>query len=128
MQADSSLKDLLTEIAQERGLALAHDTHYDAGNWELSWWHGRARHALDVQPYPDGRLDVSSVITSYPALPRLLAWSARAIPLFPSFGRVQRNLLGQVRWPCPPLFLRQLIDQGLPPNNSFKPNPLRGSA
>ena len=128
MQADSSLEDLLTAIAHERDLALAHDTHYDAGNWELRWWHGRARHAIDVQPYPEGRLDVSSVVTSYPLLPRLLAWAGRAVPLFPFQGRVQRKLLGQLQWPCPPTLLRQLLDQGLPPNNSFKPKPLRGSA
>ena len=128
MQADPQLKELLSVIALERRLSLAHDTHHDAQNWELSWWLGPVRHSIDVQPYPGGRLDVSHVRTSYPLLPRLIAWARRSVPMFPIIGNSQREFLGSLQWPCPPHQLRQLVDPELPPNNSFKPNPLRGSA
>jgi hypothetical protein len=128
MQIDPSLKELISAVALERQVSLAHDTHYDADNWELFWWSESVRLSVDVQPYPDGRLEVSYVRTGYPFLPRLLAWAWRSIPMFPNLGRSQREFLGCLPWPSPPAKLRDLMDPVLPPNNSFKPNPLRGSA
>ena len=128
MQTDSLLKELIAEIATDRGLSFAHDTHYDAQNLELSWWQGRVRHSINVQPYPSGRLEVSHIRTSYPLFSRLLAWARRAIPVFPQMGSSRHEHLGRLQWPCPPAQLRELIDPVLPPNNSFKPKPLRGSA
>ena len=128
MEGTTSLRDLITSIARERGLSLAYDTHYDANNWELCWWQGNTFCSVDVQPYPDGRIDISALQTIYPLFPRLLAWAWQSIPMFPTLGHTQREALGTVTWPCPPDQLRELIGRGLPPNNSFKPNPLRGSA
>ena len=128
MQADPSLKELLATIALERHLSLAHDTHYDAKNWELSWWQGPVWHSIDVQPNPDGRLEVSHIRTSYPLLPRLLAWARRSVPMFPATSKSKHQFLGSLQWPCPPDQLRQLIDPALPPNNSFKPNRHQGGA
>lgn len=116
MNKAPTLKDLLTKLAKERGLRLVFDTHYDAGNFEVVWWRGSARHAIDVQPYPDGRVAVTALQTTYPAFPRLLAWARRSIPMFPELGRTQRKHLGSIECPCPPEQLRELIEKGLPPH------------
>ncbi len=128
MEDSSSLRDLIIAIASERGLSLAYDTHYEANNWELSWWQDSVRCSLDVQPYPNGRIEVTLLGTTYPFLPKLLAWARQWIPMFPVLGSTQRTPLGSLQWPCSPNQLRELLGSGLPPNNSFKPKPLRGSA
>ena len=107
-----SLCPLIESIAHERGLSVAHDTHYDAGNWQFWWWEGAIHRALDVQPYPDGRIEVAHLSTRYPVLPKLLAWARRAIPFFPEMGRADRQLL--VRLQSPPMErLRDAIEAGL---------------
>ncbi|WP_242111858.1 hypothetical protein [Luteimonas aquatica] len=125
MQADSLLKNLLISIARERHLVIDYDTHYEAGNWQLSWWHEGVRYALDVQPYPDGRIDVSRIVTTYPFLPRFFAWIERAVPFLPFQGKVRHECLGKLQWPCSPALLRQLLEEGLSPRNSFELKPLR---
>jgi len=108
-----SLRPLIESIAHERGLSVAHDTHYDAGNWQLSWWEGGARQAVDVQPYPDGWIEVARLSTHYPVLPKLLAWARRTIPLFPETGRTEYQRLARLQRP-PVERLRDAIEAGLP--------------
>ncbi len=113
MENAPSLRPLIESIAHERGLSVAHDTHYDAGNWQLWWWEGGIRQAVDVQPYPDGGIEVARLSTRYPVLPKLLAWARRAIPMFPETGRTEYQRLARLQSP-PMERLRDAIEAGLP--------------
>jgi hypothetical protein len=46
-------------IGKERGLEVANDTHYDAGNYEISWWSGWVFYRLDFQPRSDASIQVT---------------------------------------------------------------------
>ncbi|UOV03913.1 hypothetical protein MUU77_00910 [Pseudoxanthomonas sp. F37] len=59
MEADPVIRQLVEAVAREHGLTISYDTYYDAGNWQLSWWEGGVRQAIDVQEYPDGWIEVS---------------------------------------------------------------------
>ena len=127
MEESVSLADLVAEVARERVLDVAHDTHYDANNWVLRWWEGSVLCEINIQPYPDGRVEVALLRTTYLFLPRLLAWARRTVPMFPQLAATQRTLLGSTRGPGPALQVRELIERGLPPNNSINRTPLRGA-
>ena len=113
MENAPSLRLLFESIAHERGLSVAHVTHYDAGNCQLSWWEGRTRQAVDVQPYPDGWIEVARLSTHYPVLPKLLAWARRTIPMFPETGRTEYQRLARLQSPSVER-LRDAIEAGLP--------------
>lgn len=113
MENAPSLRPLIESIAHERGLSVADDTRYDAGNWQLSWWEGGIHQAVDVQPYPDGWIEVARLSTHYPVLPKLLAWARRTIPMFPEMGRTEYQLLARLQSP-PVERLRDAIKAGLP--------------
>ena len=116
MQRDPALHQLITHIAQEHGLRVVYDTHYDAFNWEIRWWNGGVLYAVDIQPYPEGRVEVSRLRTQYPLVPRLLAWATGAIPMFPQMGRITREPLATLTWPSEGARLRKLVALELPCN------------
>ena len=107
-----SLCPLIESIAHERGLSVAHDTHYDAGNWQFWWWEDAIHRALDVQPYPDGRIEVACLSTRYPVLPKLLAWARRAIPFSRRWDAPSANCWYACKAP-PMERLRDAIEAGL---------------
>ena len=123
-----SLHKILEDIASQRGLLLAYDTHYDTGNLELSWWRGKTRHRLDFQPLHVGPLQVTHLVDTYPFLPKLLLWCRRHVPLFPVLPKVHSHALGSLSEPYAREGVEELIINVLPPNDSFKPTPLRGAA
>ena len=123
-----SLRKILEAIASQRGLRLAYDTHYDAGNLELSWWQGKTRHRLDFQQLHAEPLQVTHLLDTYPFLPKLLLWCRRYVPMFPVLPKVQWHILGSLPEPYTKESVEDLILNALPPNNSFKPTPLRGAA
>jgi hypothetical protein len=114
MEEGSSIHETLSAIASEHRLPLHRDTHYDAQNARLSWWRAAVLHSVDVQSYPDGRIEVTHVRTTYPFLPRSMAWARRWIPLFPIMGRSQREHIGSLDSPCSPEQVRALIEPALP--------------
>ena len=121
-----SLQKILGAFAAERGLHLAYDTHYDAGNLELSWWQGKSRHRVDFQPFLGEPMQVHHLIDTYPSFPRLLLWCRQHIPMFPVLPKTQWQLIGTLSAPYSSENVEQLLLGALPPNNSSKPTPLRG--
>jgi hypothetical protein len=116
MQYDPALHQLVTLIAQERGLRVEHDTHYDAFNWEIRWWAGNVLHAVDIQPYPEGWVELSRLRTHFPMLPRLLAWTLQAVPMLPRGDRTSREPLATLAWPSESARVLEVITLELPGN------------
>ena len=94
-----ALGRVLSEIASASGIALKRDTHYDANNFELQWWHGRDFHRLDFQPLQNGELVISHLRDRFRLLPRVLRWAHQAIPSFPYLATVEHRELARVRFP-----------------------------
>ncbi len=116
MQRDPELHQLVTLFARQHGLRVVYDTHYDAFNWEIRWWVDGVLNAVDIQPYPEGWIDVSRLRTRFPMLPRLLAWAQRVVPMFPQWDRTTREPLARLAWPSEAARLRELIALELPHN------------
>lgn len=83
------LGTFLKTQASRTGAHLSFDTHYDAQNWQLSWWRGTTLHRLDFQPLEHGNLSVTHYRDHFRFFPRLLRWAHNAIPLFPYVARVE---------------------------------------
>jgi len=113
MRRDPALHQLIADLASERGLRVEYDTHYDAFNWEIRWWTDDVLHVLDIQPYPDGRIEVSRRRTRYPLLSRLIAWARNVIPMLPDLGRSTREPVATLRWPSESARLRDVVESEL---------------
>ncbi|WP_440224808.1 hypothetical protein ACQQ2N_06115 [Dokdonella sp. MW10] len=96
MHAHSDLPAIAASMASAAGVSLGHDTHFDAFNWTLDWWEGATHHVIDLQPWPDGRLEVRKCTTRYPWPGRFLAWCRSFIPMFPYLGRGDSRHLGDL--------------------------------
>ena len=116
MQRDPTLHQLVTLIAQERGLHVAYDTHYDAFNWQIRWWAGGILHAVDIQPCPEGWIELSRLRTQFPLWPRLFAWTLQIVPLLPRWSRTSREPLARLEWPSEKARVRKVITLQLPGN------------
>jgi hypothetical protein len=92
-----ALAQAASAVAREHHVRLAHDTHYDARNWELSWWRGRTLHRVDIQPMHDRDTKVTYYQDRFPILPRLLRWAHREIPMFPYLAAITWRSLGDLR-------------------------------
>jgi hypothetical protein len=61
-------------------LHLGHDTHYDAMNWELSWWHATVLHRLDFQPLENDTVAITHYRDKFQYLSRVRYWLSSNIP------------------------------------------------
>lgn len=113
MRRDPTLHQLLGDLASKSGLRVEYDTHYDAFNWEIRWWTDDGLHVPDIQPYPDGRIEVSRRRTRYPWLPRLVAWVSKVIPMFPEWGRSTCEPVATLAWPSESARLRDVVESEL---------------
>jgi len=119
MRRDPTLHQLLGDLASKSGLRVEYDTHYDAFNWEIRWWTDDGLHVLDIQPYPDGRIEVSRRCTRYPLLSRLIAWARNVIPMLPDLGRSTREPVATLRWPSESARLRDVLESELALADNF---------
>ena len=76
------LECAIRRIAQEQGLRVALDTHYDAQNCELSWINGRVKYRIDFQSISARSTNVTLYYDHYRCLPKLLSWADLNIPCF----------------------------------------------
>jgi len=86
---------VLKTVAAEKGLGLAHDTHYDGFDWELRWWSGQSLHRLNFQPWLDEKLLVSRTGETYPSPARLVRWGSTFVPFFPQVAEIDGTPLGE---------------------------------
>ena len=93
IEDSQQLGSFLKSKAASSGVRLAFDTHYDARNWELSWWRGNILHRLDFQPQEPLQVVVTHVEDRFRWLPRLMRWAHNSIPLFPYVARTERTTL-----------------------------------
>lgn len=110
---------MIAELASKRGLRVEYGTHYDAFNWEIRWWEDDVLHTLDIQPYPEARIEVYRRYTHYPLLSRLLAWAREVIPMFPDLGRSTREPVATLAWPSESDRLRDVIESELALADNF---------
>jgi hypothetical protein len=96
---DTKLEQTLKAQAARYGLCLAYDTHYDAENWELSWWQGNVLHRLDFQPMDSGEIQVHHYLDKFPGLPRLLQWAHNTIPMFPYLAKMEWSKVAALQPP-----------------------------
>ena len=116
MQRDPALHQLVTLIAQEHRLRVAYDTHCDAFNWEIRWWAGGILHAVDIQPYPEGWIELSRLRTRFPLWSRLFAWACQVMPMLPRWDRTSREPMARLAWPSEAARVREAITLELPGN------------
>lgn len=83
------LGDYLKSEATQRGLRLRFDTHYDAQNWVLSWWHGSTLHHLDFQPLENEQFSITHYQDNFKYFPRFMYWAHRVIPMFPNLAKIE---------------------------------------
>lgn len=77
------------KVGRELGIRLAHDTHYDALNFEYSIVVGSELHRLDFQPTDRHTYQVTKMVETYPFAPRMFRFLASVVPYFPRVGRVE---------------------------------------
>lgn len=82
------LKPIFSEVSTESGLRMGYDTHYDARNFVFSVIKGTEIHRLDFQPMENGTIQITKLIDTYPACPRLFRFLHNAVPLFPYAAKV----------------------------------------
>lgn len=116
MHGHPDLAEIAALIAKQYGIGAAHDTHYDAQNWELYWWDGNTRQAIDLQPYPDGSLEIRHIRAHFPWPGRFYAWARNVVPMFPCLGRSESTILGQLAVPYTSSQVVALVQQVLRPN------------
>lgn len=94
------LESAIKRIAQEQGLIVAFDTHYDARNCLLSWITGKIKYRIDFQPTTSGSTHVTLYQDRYRFLARLLSWAEHNIPFFaylsPLFRKIDYRALGDL--------------------------------
>jgi hypothetical protein len=94
------LESAIKRIAQEQGLRVAFDTHFDARNCVLSWITGRIKYRIDFQPSTSGSSHVTLYQDNYRFQPRLLSWAEHNIPFFaymsPLFKKIDYQALGDL--------------------------------
>ena len=90
------LADAAEEIGRDANLRVGYDTHFDAGNVELSWWIGKRLNRLDLQPLPGAEIQVTFLTDTYPFLPRLLCFLRSFVPFFPHLAKTEHRVLGKL--------------------------------
>ncbi len=110
LKDSAQLGDFLKSEARRRGMELAFDTHFEAQNIQVSWWHARTLHRLDFQPLGQGKLSVTYCQDHFRLLPRFLRWAHTAVPGFPYFARVEYRPLLSAAFPLQERDITELID------------------
>lgn len=100
---------LKSEVVNLLGVKISFDTHYDAQNWELSWWNGNTHHRMDFQPLERGEISITHYKDHFPCLPKLFYWAHNAIPMFPYYARVEWNNLVKKHFPLEEAEVRAFI-------------------
>lgn len=103
------LGSFLKSVAATSDMRLAFDTHYDARNWELSWWRGKVLHRMDFQPQESPQVAVTHFKDQFRLLPRFLRWAHNSIPLFPYLAQTPWNKLTTERLPIDKSRIKALI-------------------
>jgi hypothetical protein len=85
------------EVANEKGIKLHHDTHYDAMNYEFEKWNQKDLLRLDFQPLPEGIIVVTKLTDHFPCLPKFLRWCWLSIPMFPYLAKIEHEKIGEIR-------------------------------
>ena len=121
MKDHGQLREIAVQLANRPGISLAFDTQYDAGSCLLYWWRGNTRFAIDLQPQPDGTLEVRRLCSQFPWPGRLLSWAHSAIPMFPFLGVTESLYIGSLPERYSASQVAALVAPALPTNWSFKP-------
>jgi len=113
IENSKQLGSFLKSKAGSPGVRLAFDTHYDARNWELSWWRGKVLHRLDFQPLEATQVAVTLNKDQFRLLPKFLRWAHDAIPLFPYLASNEWNRLTTESFPIDEARLDALVTTAL---------------
>jgi hypothetical protein len=89
IELNENNRKVFEEVSNELGIKLAHDTHYDALNYEYSVVIGREVHRVDFQPTEQGHYQITKLVESYPFWPRLFLLLRNVVPLFPQVANIQ---------------------------------------
>ncbi len=93
------LLEAIALVATERSLSVGSDTHYDAGNIEISWWSNNVLHRLDFQPMSEGQVLVTALTDTYPFAGRFLRLLWRVVPFFPNAAKTKQWVVGKLEQP-----------------------------
>jgi len=96
-------------VGKELGIRLAHDTHYDALNYEYSVVSGHEIHRLDFQPTDGEIYQVTKLTEVYPFLPTLFRFLHNAVPYFPVIAKVEHQSIGQLPLNQKPIELQRQV-------------------
>ena len=105
------LGSVLKSTASRLRASCRFDTHFQAHNWELSWWAGRSLHRHDFQPDGARGVTVTHYEDGFRALPRLLRWAHSAVPYFPYLARIELRSSASISLPIGEREVIDLVDR-----------------
>lgn len=95
-----NLETAIRRIAQERGLHVGCNTHYDAMNCVVSWINDKTLYRLDFQLTTSDSTNVTLHRDHYRFLIKLLSWADSSIPYFsymtPLFRKIEFQKLREL--------------------------------
>jgi hypothetical protein len=80
---------IFRKIADEKGITVKHDTHYDACNYQFEKWDGLKLQRVDFQPLESGIIRVTHYTDAFTCLPKLLRWCHNNLPMFPYLAEIK---------------------------------------
>lgn len=104
-------RESFEKVSKELGIRLAHDTHYDALNYEYSVVSGHEIHRLDFQPTEGGVYQVIKLVEIYPFLPRLFRFLQNTVPLFPIVAKVEHQTIKELPLAMEPKELQSQVKE-----------------
>ncbi len=93
----AELEQAIRKVAQQKGLRLRYDTHFDAGNLEIQWWTGKILNRLDFQPIDHETIQVTWLKDLFPFCPKTLNWARGLIPYFPHTAKTDSIVFGNIK-------------------------------
>jgi len=110
VNSSEDLGVVLKSAARRYCVECGFNTHFEALNWELSWWGGQVRHRLDFQPVGVHGFAVTHYRDTYPRWPRFLRWARDHIPYVPSMARVEFEELHRMAMPAEEKKVMEIVD------------------
>jgi hypothetical protein len=107
------LGSVLERAASRVGAAFQFDTHFEAQNWQLSWWTGCSLHRLDFQPVSAQSVSVTHYEDHFRGFPRLLRWAHSVVPYFPYLARIECRRSHSISLPVEETELITLVDRAV---------------
>lgn len=119
IKSSDDLGVVLKNAAIRHGVECRFDTHFEAQNWELSWWDGKLWNRLDFQPCGIHGVTVTHYRDTYSFLPKFWRWAHRHIPYVPYMAKIDFDGLGHIAMPAEEYKVLEVVDATITKRNAL---------